>query len=283
MYTPKSQGEKIKDYKQLNNGDGISFYDREGNFTGVNINKVENGKLITARKIDIPAHTDIYRTSDVKWEKMIKGETGTRKIRLKIHIDETGISAQDERGVSVRIPLEIHQEFSDKETDYRKVFEKLGNTCFKLEEYHSELSAHLFIPLSLLTQKRRELIDLLQTANKTTYKFDYRREEDLCAKYPYEKLDYRDNVSNRLAEKFYLEHGVKKIERAAETTNEIKKDGKVLMTTRHCILREMGVCRKQKKDSKLVYPFYLHHSKGKFRLNFDCNKCEMQVISVENN
>lgn len=283
MYTPKSQGEKIKDYKQLNNGDGISFYDGEGNFTGVNINKVENGKLITARKIDIPENADIYRTSDVKWEKMIKGETATRKIRLKIHIDETGISAQDERGVSVRIPLEIQQEFSDKETDYRKVFEKLGNTCFKLEEYHSELSANLFIPLSLLTQKRRELIDLLQTANKTTYKFDYRREEDFCVKYPYEKLDYRDNVSNRLAEKFYLEHGVKKIERAAETTNEIKKDGKVLMTTRHCILREMRVCRKQKKDSKLVYPLYLHHSKGKFRLNFDCNKCEMQVISVENN
>ena len=37
----------------LNNGDGISFFDHNNCYNGVNINRVENGKIITNKKIKI--------------------------------------------------------------------------------------------------------------------------------------------------------------------------------------------------------------------------------------
>lgn len=295
LMTPKSQGELINDVRELNNGDGISFYDRHGNFTGVNVNKIEGTRIIPARKVEIPKNGKIFRTSDIKWEKIINSDTAIRKIGIEIELDNTGVSAKDDRGVAVRVPLPAEWDIAKNPMDYRSVFEKLGNTCYSLSNFRNNLNPNRFYRASEMTSLRRRLTELLDTANKSSYPFEYRRTENYEYKYPVDKLDYRDNVANRLSLEFYRQHGVTSIEKAAEAGKKLN-NGDVVMTTRHCILRELGLCFKEKdicKDTLKIkatpgrkekgksdcfrFPLYLHYAGGRFRLNFDCRACEMQV------
>ena len=132
---------------------------------------------------------------------------------------------------------------------------------------------------------RRKAISLLDEANETTYKFGYRRPEDIDFAYISDTLDYRDNVANRLARKFYEEHGVRKIEEAMEvmSSKETNEKKRVVMTTRYCLRRELGCCKKTPKNKalfkKLSEPLTITTGSNVFRLEFDCSKCEMNVVN----
>lgn len=276
LLTPKSQGEKIVSISDLNNGDGISFFNREGEFTGVNINKVEGSRIVPSRKVEIPKG-EIYRTSDVKWDKLLNSDTAERKISVDITLGKDSVSAIDERGIKVICPFDLKPEPAKTPQDYRGIFEKLGNTIYSLKNFKSELDPNLFYRNSELTALRRKLIEKLDEANKDSYPKEFRLPENLEAKFLYEELDYRDNVANHLAEEFYYQHGVKKIERAAEVT-QCLREGDTVMTTRHCVLRELGMCLKDKTNQeKFEPPLYLNYDGGSFHLGFDCKKCEMEV------
>lgn len=300
MLTPKSQGEQIKKTSELNNGDGISFYNNEGEFTGVNINKIEKGKIIPARKVDIPHNANIYRTSDIKWDKIMASETAKRKIPLDVTMTPNGVTGYDQRGVLARLLMNVAYQPSRNPMDYRGIFEKLGNTIYQLNNFISTEIEDRFYRASELAELRRKLVSLLDKANNATYAFEYRRKENISYPYPSESLDYRDNVANHLAEEFYKSHGVKKLDKAAEVSGKMKSKD-IVMTTRHCILRELGMCKKEGlgkrgnkenhshsnksqineikkwKPENLKFPLYLNYSGGKFLLDFDCNSCEMQV------
>jgi 23S rRNA 5-hydroxycytidine C2501 synthase len=89
-------------------------------------------------------------------------------------------------------------------------------------------------------------------------------------------LSYEFNVSNDLAQRFYENHGVKKIDLAFELTKDRK--GKKIMTTKHCLKHYFGYCSKEKNRSDIREPLYLVNEKGqKFLLKFDCVKCQMSV------
>ncbi|MCH5232702.1 MAG: U32 family peptidase [Muribaculaceae bacterium] len=280
--TPKSQGEKISNISQLNNGDGISFYDNKGVYTGVKVNKIENGRIFPAKKTEIPLNRPLYRTFDIKWERLMEGITAIRKIGLKVFLDFNGISAEDEIGNQIRLSFGVAPQLSKQNSDYRAVFEKLGNTPYQLREYHDNTNGSIFLPVSFLTQLRRKMIDSLLSANKINYPYLYRKKENLKVLYPNSKIEYRDNVSNSLAELFYRGHGVSAIERAAETSGILKRRDQVVMTTRHCILRETGQCLKNMHSDKknLKLPLYLEYEKGRFKLDFDCSRCEMKVMTT---
>ena len=277
LSTPKSMGELITDIRLLNNGDGISFIDRKGAYQGVNINRVEGNRIVPARKIDIPAGTEIHRTNDVEWQKKMSRSTAERKLALDIILDDNGVTAEDERGVRVRLPLGVTKEKARKEMDYKPEFAKLGNTTYFLGSYKADHSPDMFIPRSEINGLRRRLVELLDNANLTTYPFDKRRKENPDAKYPKERLDFRDNVANSLARDFYHRHGVGEIEDAMETKKTEPKPGTVVMTTRHCILRELGLCKKE-KILKFKEPLKLCGGPKDFGLRFNCRQCEMEVL-----
>ncbi|MDE5849923.1 MAG: U32 family peptidase [Muribaculaceae bacterium] len=277
--TPKSLGEVIEDVSKLNNGDGISFFDLRGNYTGAMVNGVQGRRIITARPVDIPKGADIHRTFDRVWDKELQRPTAMRKIGVSFLLDDNGLSASDERGCSVRIPLECKREKANKPQDYYPIFAKLGNTSYRLIDFKSEIDPSVFIPAGQLTELRRRAIAALDEANRATYDYHYRKTENLDALYFSASLDYRDNVANSLAERFYREHGVEKIERALETSRLAKGKKLRLMTTRHCILRELGMCKKEKGLGRYSEPLVLQSGKDRFDLEFNCKDCEMHVMS----
>ncbi len=291
--TPKSMGEIIKDPSQLHNGDGISFFNSQKEYEGVMVNGVKGKRIIANRAFNLPKNAKIHRTFDIQWQKELARPTATRKLWLDVSITNRFIEAIDERGVSVKISLPTDLETAKNRRSVRDQFDKFGNTVYKLRELHED-DFNLFIPASRLSDIRRQLVDALDVAAKATYTFDYRRKETPEALYPSAALDYRDNVSNRLAADFYLSHGVTDIEPAMEISPlkngnipSSKKDnisssekGKILMTTRHCILREMGLCLKETPASRRPFrlPLKLTSGPHTFPLHFDCPNCQMELL-----
>lgn len=287
ILTPKSLGEKISDVNQLRPGDGISFFDSEGEFSGVQVNGVKSGKIIGNRPFRLPHNAEIFRTSSIEWKKLMAGDTAKRRLRLNVEFDATGVSASDETGAFVRLPLPDSGEPARNPVDYRKVFEKLGNTPFLLYNYtqltdpspqrplDSKTISLPFFPLSDLTALRRSLVEKLLETKRMVYPYDYRKKENRDFPYPEKSLDYRDNVANRLAERFYRDHGVKKIEPALETGPRSNARGKVVMTTRHCILRELGLCKKE--GHRLREPLILKSGNLRLIPIFDCASCQMHL------
>ncbi len=278
MLTPKSMGELISDPGVLNNGDGISFFDANGNYTGDVVNGVEGKRIITSRNLRIPHGAEIHRTFDRVRDKQLNRNTATRKVRVNFSIDAFGASASDERGNFVRVPLENTPEKARKEPDYSSYFAKLGNTPYMMQSFASHLPAMSFIPATEIVKLRRVLISMLDRANLTTYPYSYRKSENREARYMTDSLDFRDNVANSLARQFYLDHGVKKIEPAMEIKGGSIAKGTRLMTTRHCILRELGMCRKEKGLGRFAEPLTISSGKESYRLEFNCRDCEMHLL-----
>ena len=277
--TPKSLGETIYDVSQLNNGDGISFFDAKGVYTGAMVNGIKGKRIITSKPVNIPKGAEIHRTFDRVWDKEMQHDTATRKIGVSFTLSDSGLTAEDERGCYITIPLDCKRDIARKTPDFTPIFAKLGNTPYYLQDYKSLLDPTVFIPAGELTELRRKAIEALNSANLTTYPFQYRKKEDMDARYMTRKIDYRDNVANSLAGRFYQDHGVEEIKHAMEVSGtSIKQAPHRLMTTRHCILRELGLCKKEKGLGKYSEPLTLKSGRDTFSLEFNCRDCEMHLI-----
>ncbi|MDE6230949.1 MAG: U32 family peptidase [Muribaculaceae bacterium] len=282
LRTPKSMGEVVSDPKSLHNGDGISFFNEKGEYVGIGVNRVEGKRIIGSKPFRLPPGAVIHRTFDRQFQSELDRPTARRVIRVDIAIDEAGVSAVDERGVKVRIPLDVEKFPAQKPMDPRKVFSRLGDSVYELVNFVNNLDPKTFIRASELTALRRRLVDELDRANLASYPVELRRKENPEALYPSETLDERDNVANSLARSFYHEHGVKKISPAVEVA-QTTTDSRVVMTTRYCLRRELGCCLRECKDKerlkRFAPPLTIATGPHTFMLSFDCERCEMNVVS----
>ncbi len=278
--TPKSLGEMISDVASLNNNDGISYFDEDGNYRGAKINRVVGNRLIFNKELRLPKNAVIHRTFDSQFSKLLQGETSERRIWMSVVLTESGCIAFDERGAEVMLPWGMAFEKAEKPQTYRRYFEKLGATHFYLKDFENRLSADLFIPASRLSEMRRSLCEALDGNARAIYRYDYRRHENKEARYPESKLDFRANVANTLARRFYAEHGAVAEEMAVEICGHDKGEERVVMTCRHCILRELGKCRRT--GERLRQPLTIESGNIKFYLRFDCEKCRMMLLAGGN-
>lgn len=278
LLTPKSLGKEVKSYSDLKPGDGVSFFTHDGKYEGGLINKVTDRGLVLAGNVRIPRGAKLRLTRSNEWEQHILKPSAVRKISVSINLYTDRIEATDGREMRVAVRFEPSMEPARKEFDPKPYFEKLGNTSYKLSEFKSYIPEGFFIPASQLTAARREVVAALDKAASATYPFGYRRAENPDAKYPETILTYSANVANPRAEEFYREHGVERIEPALEVQNAPQKS-KVVMVCRHCILRELGRCKRDAKQ-KLDEPLKITSGNVQMQLDFDCKNCEMCLISI---
>ena len=111
-----------------------------------------------------------------------------------------------------------------------------------------------------------------------------------------ETIDYKSNISNSIAREALRRLGAKDIEDAFEMTH---RDGAELMRTKYCVRHELGLCPKDSTASGLRMtngtsgnkmtgdgnrvtpgPLYLVNNGKRYRLGFDCARCEMTVSLV---
>lgn len=296
--TPKSQGEYIGFVKKadgvilevessatLTNGDGLGYFDSSGVYNGFRINRVEGNRLHVLLALNIAPGTKLYRNRDKKWDDLISGEV-TRLIAVSMILNTTekgiSLSVKDERGNCVErsVDYSLEKAKSSQLQARRRVLEKIGNTVYYITDIVDN-AGDVFIPASVLAQLRRDTLLALDQEQTVNYKRDYRLPENKNAVLPQGNiLTYHDNVANKLAEKFYREHGAEIIDYALELDKNTKTENIIVMTTRYCLRRELGYCLKKSGGKNLKGPLFLHSANCKFRLDFDCSQCRMKVVYI---
>jgi hypothetical protein len=73
---------------------------------------------------------------------------------------------------------------------------------------------------------------------------------------------------------------VKKIEPALETSRDFRD--KRLMTMKHCLKYQLGYCPKENRNETIPWeePLLLKDGNRKFRLDFDCGECKMNLYQI---
>ncbi len=290
--TPKSQGEylgralrcngntlKIDTKASLANGDGLSFTDAHGQFSGARVNRaLGNGTVLLREQADIGRGTPIYRTADKAFNDLLAKPSACRTIAVDAQLRYTGgmltLTLADERGNRVTHTVECDLQPASKPQGDRQVAElgKLGGTIYRLRE--AQVPGDIFVPASLLARLRRETIDLLDRNHRITRPIDKRRPEDMTAPCPITTLSPADNVANHLAEQLYRDHGVTDIAPALEAGAPVT-DATPLMHTRYCLRRQLGACLKGKRADSLPRDLYLKTGNTLLKVNCDCKNCEM--------
>lgn len=298
--TPKSIGEpigKVKEVydrfftlsgtKKLNNGDGLCFISSQKNeLQGIRINKVEGEKIfVIENNLPIRKGTLMYRNYDHEFEKLLAKKSADRRIKVKINITDTKkgffLQAEDETGIVSKIEIEADKQIAKKDQKDNIInnLSKSGNTIFSVDEVTINLSDHWFIPSSLLSEWRRQLLDQLTVNRLQSHIIEYKDHIRTSHAYVSEELTYLGNVLNERSKLFYEMHKSSILQPAFE--KKAIKDVP-LMFTRHCIKQSMGWCPKE-SNLRMQYkePLFLLYNNSKLKLEFDCKKCEMKV-SQEN-
>ena len=302
--TPKALGEYVGKVKEthrsyfivagvasFSNGDGLCFFDGHNELVGFRVNRVEGNHLFPLKMpLGLQSGMALYRNKDVAFEKLMNGETAQRKISIRMALKEVAdgfsltASLMPSLSVSSHLSCEKHlAEKPQRENMYRQLT-KLGNTpylCTGLD-FESDVDK-FFIPSSRLAELRRDLVRKIDEALAESRNTSPYVEGDSNVKTPLYHLPYLYNVSNRLSRAFYSQRQVK-VDEALELRgkqNADKLSHPLLMQCRYCLLFSLGRCKRHDGAASALHePLYLRLSDGRrFRLQFDCNKCQMNIYA----
>lgn len=296
--TPKSLGEPvgtvkelkgnsftIAGVKQLNNGDGLAFFNSRGELEGFRVNRVEANRVFPLDMPDIKPKTPVYRNFDQAFEKQLAKPSAERKLAVKMEFLDNAfgftLAMEDETGARVMLTEPFNKEPArrDQQDNIRTQLSKLGNTPFEASEVSVTMSENWFVPSSLLADMRRKAVEKLQADRMMRYRRELARKVEPGKELPFpeRQLTYLGNVSNSRATAFYKAHGVE----AVADAFELKPVKDVpLMFTKHCLRYSMGWCPTyQKEKSPYKEPYYLIYKDTRLRLKFDCKRCQMLVYA----
>lgn len=295
--TPKSLGEPVgtvkeikgnsftvAGLKQLNNGDGLVFFNRKGELEGFRVNRVEANRVFPLDMPQLAPKTPLYRNFDQVFDKLLAKPSAERRLSVKIEFLDNPfgftLCMEDETGARIMLAEPFVKELARREQqdNIRTQLSKLGNTPFEASEVVVGLSENWFVPSSLLADMRRRGVEKLLEVRRARYPRETVKRVRLSEPKPFPErsLTYLGNVANGKARSFYQDHGVEQVDPAFELSP--RKDVP-LMFTKHCLRYSMGWCPTyQKNKSPYKEPYYLLYKDTCLRLQFDCKHCQMLVF-----
>lgn len=295
--TPKAMGEYVGRVKEIRghsfnvagtaafaNGDGLCFINSRRELEGFRVNRAEGGRLFPLKMpVGLRPGMGLYRNNDIAFERQLSQSDGGRKIAVTMALDTT----PDGFSLTVAIPGGLsatatvtaeHQEAQRPQADnIVRQLTKLGNTIYACSEVALSEGFPWFVPASVLTSLRREAVGLLEHKSEERLPHVRRRDDHLVTPPAYPHHGYLYNIANGEARDFYVNHGLAHPQPAFEL--ERRPHG-VLMQCRYCLRYALGYCVNhggQKPSWR--EPLYLGLPDGRrFRLEFDCRHCQMNVM-----
>ena len=291
--TPKAVGEyvgcvatadrrsfKLAGRVKLSAGDGLCFLSAEG-IIGTNVNRVEGSIIEPNRMEGIKPGMEVYRNYDHQFSQMVERSRTRRAIDTEcvVRLSAEGIEAEytDVEGLRVAVKRSVSLDSSKSVDKMCSVAEeqmaKSGDSIFRVTSVRVE-GAEWFATAKLLAEVRREALSLMASQRAEMHiEHDIRRDSGE-ARYPEVRLSPQHNVVNSLSRSFYKRHGVEHIVEGLDSWRSTH--GERVMESSYCIRREIGECLKQ--GTKLRDRLYLEHGRHRYRLDFDCAKCRMNLI-----
>lgn len=285
--TPKAVGERVgrvlsvtsRDFTldcdaDLAPGDGICFGD-----SGTNVNAV-SGRRITPNRMDgISPGTEIFRNCDLRFSRALDRSRTRRRLdaeaRVRICSDRAELTfTRRDDGASVSLVREgsfsAANDAAASESSIGSCVSKSGDTPFRVVGVEIA-GAGYFVPASVMTAMRREALERL-----AAMPWPVQRRivgDNPSARFPESALSAEDNVTNRLSAEFYRRHGVCEIAPSLELESSTR--GRRVLRSAYCIRREIGECLRE--NPRLRGDLYIEHGSSRYRLAFDCRRCEMSL------
>jgi 23S rRNA 5-hydroxycytidine C2501 synthase len=270
----------------LTNGDGLCFFNAHRELAGFRIDRTEEDRIFPNDMRGLNIGTPLYRNRDARFTRILNKPSARRLIGVEMDFfqNESGIhlAAADEDGNRVKVfravPYDPPHD-PDRAKEQTKIhLGSTGNTPYHVMKLNMTPAQPGFLPLSVLNAIRRDVLMELTTIREKNRPRSVSQIAPNAVPYPVTELDFRANVLNAQARRFYERHGVVHIEPAFETLSE--SAGKTVMTTRYCLRHQLDLCPKQNQSVKLPKsPFRIIDSHNSYRLEFDCGKCRMEVIA----
>ena len=293
--TPKALGEFVGTVKELRadsfnvagtasfaNGDGLCFMNEDNQLEGLRANRVVGNRIYPFRMPKgLHPGMALYRNNDQEFERVLSKQSSVRKIPIRLSLravdDGFELSAN---GTSIRMQAEHQQANKDPRENIIRQLSKLGDTIYTCEAVDIPDGFQYFIPNSVLSDMRRQLMEALQNVEGRSSQSNlspFTIPEQISPtrslsplKYPY---TYLYNIANHEAADFY---GFKDL-----TAYELKGGEGPIMQCRHCLRYSLGYCVKRGgKKPTWHEPLSLVLGDGRrFRLEFDCKNCQMNVYN----
>ncbi len=292
---------------QLNNGDALTWVDLQGELQGVPVNVARHvaGRLWRVEPNIAPGQTTavlkglrrdapVSRNRDMAWERLLEKKSAERTIALDLRFEATAdgfaLALADADGHQARVAVahahEPPKDTARAEATLRENLGRLGGTLFEARRVQLRwrgAEGPLFVPASVANALRRDGVAALEAARAAAFqRLPRAAPVEPPAPYPEDTLSYLANVYNAQAAAFYARHGVRLVEAAYESHEQL---GEVsLMITRHCVRYSLSLCPKQAKGVQGVQgtiraePLTLRHGDDLLTLRFDCKPCEMHVV-----
>ncbi len=289
-------------------GDGICFLAPDGTLSGTNVNRVEGVRVNPNRMEGIERGVEVYRNYDHRFTSALAASRTRRVVDVTAAFEfrpgGMRLTLTDDAGQTVGAPLagarifghpqgvplrdrtQTHQATvamavpdmqpaNDPERMVQTVraqIAKSGDMPFAVTEV-TVTGPVGFAPVSALNALRREAMEQLLALREASVPPREIGVEDVTVPYPGAADGYL-NVTNSLAERFYRDHGVQDIAPGFDLGEDFT--GMEAMRTPYCLRREIGQCLREKHtlDGALL----LAHGHDRYRLGFDCEKCEMTII-----
>ena len=290
--TPKARGEFVGTVKEIRhdsfnvagtasfaNGDGLCFFNKERQLVGFRANRVVSNRIYPYRMPQgLLSGMRLYRNNDQEFERLLSRPSAERKIpiRLSLRAVDDGFELN-----GIRFTAEHQMAQKPQRENIIRQLTKLGDTIYTCEEVDIPEDFNYFIPNSVLSEMRRTLMEKMRNeifgmrnddirTNPCSANRGYQHSSFLTSHFSY---PYLSNISNRLSQQFY---GSKEL-----TAYELKGGSGPIMQCRHCIRYALGYCVKHGGLRPTWHePLSLVLGDGRrFRLEFDCQHCQMNVYA----
>lgn len=283
--TPKAMGEFVGTVKEVRrdsltvagtsrfaNGDGLCFMTVGRQLQGFRVNRVEGNRLFPQQMpADLRPGVRLYRNNDQEFERLLDKPSAQRKIAIMLSLRPTADGFSLSSGdVTVELAVEHQTAEKPQRDNIVRQLTKLGNTPYECSEVDLPADFNYFIPSSQLAELRRKLVSCgvwseeggaspstLHPPHSTLH-----------------EISYLANIANHESARFY---GVDQ-----PTAYELQPTpDAMLMQCRYCLRHALGFCvQKGGRRPSWREPLFLRLGDGRrFRLEFDCRHCQMNVYA----
>ena len=312
MDSPKAIGEPVGKVKAMGdrwitvagtarfaNGDGLCYFDDKRQLVGFRVNKVENNKLFPLQMPQgLKRGTALYRNYDKAFvQTLAKPQSAIRKMAVewRMEYDNNALTLAMtlvETGESVYSSLQIALSEADKpQRDLMmSQLKKLGNTPFVAIKTEIDDVQQLFIPTSVIAELRRKACESMMqllSSPLTSHLSPLTPHNSSLVTHNSSLVTHNSslikNVANNVAKEYYQQQGTCHMTDAVEVNDNSNGSSQPLriMECKHCLRFALHHCVRRgqpapewREPLSLVLP-----DKRRFKLNFDCGKCQMNVYA----
>ena len=214
-------------------------------------------------------HPGVYRYIDFEGFKEVEESVNYRVISVKLEFEGKKVRATDED--NNRVEIEYNKGVKRLENPQKELF----NLDVECEFVIDKVNAKEDVYIDNVIDFRDKIFDLLRKERAKNRPVKQGKVIKNNEPYYKKELTYLANVTNKCSEAFFRRHGVEKIEAGLETESNI--EGKRIFSARYCLRNELGLCSKTKPKEVPPMPWRIKQIESdiEYRVEFDCNKCEM--------